>query len=373
MTFPASHVNFSSPYGLHNSQMDRALHGTTASSSGGRSRPASKEPLFGMKLHDQIIRNKVHTQFATQWYNLALELGLEGYETSIIDKNHPCDIEGACSDMLRRWCEKFDASATVSQLCLSLQTLGLNGVSKTVEELLNDSNRPVTANSARSVSADDYGTMNRKQLTDKIVELENLVKFYSSEVDNLKVTHAQDIHGKVLENNGLHAKNDAFKCNLQQKDEEIAQLTRENEQLRKALSSQSATTLGSRLAQMRLSGAGKATRDSSRFMDVYSSSPEIGNRIAQMKFLNRNLRLFPVQHWDEIASELGVTRSNVNVIRYDTGRDAIECLKKVFGKVGDIRSATYRDYALAIYNVKINKGCNPNEASEVALDMLYAG
>ena len=43
------------------------------------------------------------TAVAANWQRVALRLGVEGYVSEVIFKNHPNDCEGACQDMLNRW------------------------------------------------------------------------------------------------------------------------------------------------------------------------------------------------------------------------------------------------------------------------------
>ena len=45
----------------------------------------------------------VVTPVAANWQKVALRLGVEGFVSEIVLKNHPNDCEGACRDMLDRW------------------------------------------------------------------------------------------------------------------------------------------------------------------------------------------------------------------------------------------------------------------------------
>ena len=88
-----------------------------------------------LRTHDER-EIKIVTEVAGMWEWMAGRLGLSDPEVIIIQRNHPNDVESACTDMFRRWLAGRRQPVTWQTLINSLRELHLNVVASRLEDIL---------------------------------------------------------------------------------------------------------------------------------------------------------------------------------------------------------------------------------------------
>ena len=88
-----------------------------------------------LRTHDER-EIKIIREVAGMWEWMAGRLGLSDTEVIIIQRNHPNDVESACTDMFRRWLAGRGQPVTWQTLINSLRELHLNVVASRLEDIL---------------------------------------------------------------------------------------------------------------------------------------------------------------------------------------------------------------------------------------------
>ena len=92
--------------------------------------------LEKLKTHDGRVI-KIVTEVAGNWEQMARRLGFKEPEVKIIHKNHPNDVESACTDMFERWLAGEHRQPVTWQTVVDcLRELDLNVVANDLEEIL---------------------------------------------------------------------------------------------------------------------------------------------------------------------------------------------------------------------------------------------
>ena len=92
--------------------------------------------LEQLRTHDGRVI-KIVTEVAGRWEQMARRLDLKEPEVIIIRRNHPNDVESACTDMFGRWLAgKHRQPVTWQTVIDCLKEIDLNVVASDLEDLL---------------------------------------------------------------------------------------------------------------------------------------------------------------------------------------------------------------------------------------------
>ena len=109
------------------------------------------------------------------------------------------------------------------------------------------------------------------------------------------------------------------------------------------------------------------------FMTIYSQNELLGDDKASVRILNRNKNKsgIPIEHWEDFAVKLGLTCYDIFEIKQKNVNSPELYLMDVFAMRIEKGGATFRTFALALYQTLTSKGYNQAEASEAACKLLF--
>ena len=92
--------------------------------------------LEQLRTHNERVI-KIVTEVAGVWEQMARTLDFSEAEVIIIQRNHPSDVESACTDMFRRWLSGQHRQPVTWQTVIDcLRELDLNVVANDLEDIL---------------------------------------------------------------------------------------------------------------------------------------------------------------------------------------------------------------------------------------------